>query len=82
MYNDRAGGIMKLKKYIVIDYQKKAGKKPVMHSFGIVEAENAYKAKIKYASKINKKECETVRFTTIEPDDVGFVSLWDLKTPN
>lgn len=68
--------------YIVLDYQKRAGEKPVIYSMGIVKAENSYKAKIKYAKRIDKKECEAARFTTVRPEEVGFVSLWDLKNPN
>jgi len=68
--------------YIVLDYQKRAGEKPVIYSMGIVKAGNSYKAKIKYAKRIDKKECEAARFTTVRPEEVGFVSLWDLKNPN
>lgn len=70
---------MKLKTYIVIDYQKTAGEKPVIYSMGIVKAENSYKAKIKYAKRIGKEECEAARFTTIRSNQIGWVSLWDLK---
>lgn len=73
---------MKSKTYIVIDYKKTAGKPPIIYSLGIVGAESSYKAKIKYAKRIDKKECEAARFTTVTPDEVGFVSLWDLKNPN
>lgn len=68
--------------FIVIDYKKIAGEKPVIYSFGIVKAKNAYEAKGIYAERIQKKQCEAVRFTTIRLDETGWVSLWDLKNPN